>query len=89
MTKRQYKNYWDATSTVTMTPEQYNEWVIGMQKVDCNCNDCAYLIRDTGKTTKGAIKTGTCSKTGERRTFLQGHCQLDTQECFVHRRDVR
>jgi ribosomal protein L22 len=122
-----------------MTPEQ-KESIYLRQKIDCNCNDCAYLQRDIDlknkwvekhriwsiqsyvrskerlvakakkKIEKGkvdearailrevrkvryqfskkplSLQYGNCLKTGEAINFIPNTCQLDTQECFVHRK---
>lgn len=124
-----------------------------LQKIDCNCNDCGFLIRNLDKKNnliiedkilqeemfwltknrkieriqgyidnlkkyinliKGAdrkierktialdqvkqsshsyqgdripILYGTCTKYGKEISFQPNICQLDTQQCFVHRKD--
>lgn len=139
------------------------ESTIGLQKVDCNCNDCVFLVRDlqkfnesleihkqwqldyfngqkqrlfeaatehrdkakrlsnilikegkhnevkelfkeAKKKAKGlekeanglrfqfvkkhiAIQYGRCTKFNKDVKFIPNTCQLDTQNCFVHRRD--
>lgn len=66
--------------------------IIALQKIDCNCNDCKFMVRDLsrppekGKAAK--INYGTCSKFDKPVTFIPAVCQLETQICFVHRKDV-
>lgn len=114
--------------------------IIGLQKIDCNCNDCLYLIRDfvqyersveqhhtwqldyfnaiksnklkradewlkfgePEKATalineannmrfqfdksKALIQYGQCEKLNKDVSFIPNTCQLETQECFKHRR---
>lgn len=77
------------------------ESIIALQKVDCNCNDCVFMERDIVK--KGVwdseewhldqknashrIHYGRCVKKDKEVSFIPNTCQLDTQECFKHRRD--
>lgn len=92
-----------------------------LQKIDCNCNDCKFMVRDLEKKNywnernrewqltefnrrkeRGHIRHdaqfqfdkkrltlqyGKCSKFDKDIIFLPGHCQPETQECFVHRKD--
>lgn len=116
------------------------ESIIGLQKIDCNCNDCWYMVRDIarfeyhkqlskeyafiafeaakkrkieaakyweerGEYVKATalvkesdkikienynpqqlIQYGTCHKFNKPVSFIPNVCQLDTQECFEHRR---
>ena len=110
------------------------------QKLDCNCNDCAFMVRDfdalslakkiaeagekylydrwvhrrmqeawdlnyVGKHEKcsnlikdirkrkftythtSTILYGNCSKLNKKVTFIPNDFQLETQECFIHRKD--
>ena len=70
-----------------MTKESLYE----LQKIDANCNDCRYMLRDlTRPPRKGApcpTNYGHCNKFDKEVMFTPGLCSLDTQECFVHRRD--
>ena len=36
----------------------------------------------------GLINYGYCNKLNKDVTFIPDNCQLDTQECFKHRRDI-
>ncbi len=116
------------------------ESIYELQKIDCNCNDCAFLVRDIDKFKANAvidnenqlflfenrkakmierakiqmnfnkekgekqlqaahdlkyqyqgqqcpILYGICSKLHKAITFIANICQLDTQTCFVHRKD--
>lgn len=72
-----------------------------LQKVDCNCNDCFFMKRDLAKFRsydhlyEGAksasyrINYGFCEKFKKDVSFIPNHCQIDTQECFFHRRDAK
>jgi len=74
------------------------ESIIELQKIDCNCNDCKFMVRDFEKRKKydhlyeGAknasyrINYGNCTKLNKEVSFIPNHCQLHTQECFEHRR---
>lgn len=69
-----------------------------LQKIDCNCSDCKFMIRDNEKKRlydkqagdqdkKFRISYGYCRKFNKEVTFIPGICQIDTQQCFEHRRD--
>jgi len=94
---------------------------IELQKIDCNCNDCKFMVRDFDKKkywesknellqikefernkAKGHIRNnakfqfdkktnklqyGKCSKFNKDVVFIPNHCQIETQQCFVHRKD--
>jgi hypothetical protein len=117
--------------------------IFELQKIDCNCNDCRFMIRDVEKykasldahhtwqwdyfcTLKEklikkarwyrrifydivrwdalfteaesmkfqfdrstcAINFGTCEKFHKDISFIPNTCQLDTQDCFEHRRNI-
>lgn len=74
---------------------------IELQKIDCNCNDCVFMIRDLEKfkrydklyapNLKASYRMnyGTCSLLKKEVSFIPGTCQIDTQECFKHRREVK
>lgn len=75
------------------------ESIIELQKIDCNCNDCAFMVRDTAKfksfdwlhagNEKGSerLNYGNCTKLKKPVSFIPGTCQPQTQYCFVHRKD--
>jgi hypothetical protein len=75
------------------------ESIYELQKIDCNCNDCKFMIRDIEKrkqydhlhegqkNASHRINYGKCSKFNKEVSFIPNHCQLDTQECFKHRKD--
>lgn len=67
------------------------ESIIELQKIDCNCNDCKFMERDLSRPpTKGnaaKINYGHCSKFDKPITFIPAVCQIETQNCFVHRRE--
>lgn len=74
------------------------ESIIELQKVDCNCNDCKFMVRDFEKRKKydnlyvGAenasyrINYGNCTKFNKEVSFIPNTCQPQTQKCFQHRR---
>ncbi len=92
---------------------------IELQKIDCNCNDCKFMIRDFEKYKKSrdwhyklqldyftlikektedtkmrfefdssvaSINYGHCEKFNKPVSFIPNTCQLETQQCFEHRR---
>lgn len=63
-----------------------------LQKIDCNCNDCIFLYRNTTKKVeKGSsfpIFYGYCSELKKEVSFQANLCQPQTQHCFLHRLDV-
>lgn len=67
------------------------------QLIDCNCNDCKFMIRDTQKLKqhldgyKGLgisdnLQFGTCTKFNKPVNFIPNVCQIETQNCFTHRK---
>ena len=72
---------------------------IELQKIDCNCNDCKFMVRDIQKRKtydslyKGKenashrINYGRCIKLNKEVSFIPNVCQLETQLCFQHRRE--
>ena len=72
--------------------------IIELQKIDCNCNDCKFLQRDFEKRARfdslhegqknasHRLNYGTCKKLEKEVSFIPNACQLDTQDCFEHRR---
>lgn len=72
-----------------------------LQKVDCNCNDCAFMIRDFKKlqsfdylyqgrlNCSYRINYGNCTKFNKPVSFIANRCQPQTQHCFVHRKDLK
>ena len=113
---------------------------VELQNIDCNCNDCIFMVRDFDKfnqskvdrdrwqrltfdntknkllldaeehkrkgrfdkaintfksaysmkyefTNDSKISFGNCSKFNKDVAFTPNTCQLDTQDCFTHRRD--
>ena len=73
-----------------------------LQKIDCNCNDCGFMVRDfetkkfwdskeINKDQKNAshrINYGNCSKLNKPVSFIPNTCQVETQNCFVHRKEI-
>lgn len=125
-----------------MTQEQLSDAIL-FEKIDCNCNNCIHMIRDSELFKKwekwnrelqeaqfdkskqkaildakesiskadtlenkrscegilrkaekmsftfsreGLIHYGNCNKLNKAVSFIPGMCQIDTQECFSHRR---
>jgi len=80
-----------------------NESIIERQKIDCNCNDCKFMVRDFGKyksfdhlytnsigqvtNPSHRINYGNCTKLSKEVSFIPNVCQLETQQCFEHRRN--
>lgn len=78
------------------------ESILALQRIDCNCNDCAFMVRDlekyhsfdhvyfeAGRVTNPTWRTtyGNCTKFNKPVSFQPNTIQIDTQECFKHRRD--
>lgn len=63
-----------------------------LQRIDCNCNDCYFMKRDLSRPPdKGKqfpINYGHCLKFDKAVTFIPSICQLETQKCFIHRKDI-
>lgn len=78
---------------------QDKESIYLLQKIDCNCNDCIHMIRDIEKrkqydhlhegqlNASHRINYGDCNKFNNPVSFIPGTCQIETQHCFVHRKD--
>ena len=73
------------------------ESIYELQKIDCNCNNCGYFIRNIAKTkrlnTNEHIKSfiihyGFCEKLKKEIGEIANICLLHTQECFIHRNDL-
>ena len=76
------------------------ESIFELQKIDCNCNDCIFMIRDfekkkewdnteLHKNQKNAsfrIHYGSCSKLNKEVSFIPNTISLENQECFKHRK---
>jgi len=69
-----------------------------LQLVDCNCNDCVCMLRDSEKLKEhkksyegtglmDGLQFGYCMKFDKEVSFLPNTCQIETQECFTHRKD--
>lgn len=81
------------------------ESIVLLQKIDCNCNDCLFLQRDFAKyisfdslywNKKGQVTSpahrinyGNCIKLKKEISFIPNTLQIETQECFYHRKDVK
>jgi len=70
--------------------------IIELQKIDCNCNDCKYFIRDIEKTKQlntndkivaCKVHYGFCDKLKKDVSEIANICLIHTQHCFEHRRD--
>lgn len=65
--------------------------IIALQKIDCNCNDCKFMQRDLSKPPQkgnaAKIGYGHCVHFDKPVTFIPATCQLETQLCFVHRKN--
>ena len=73
------------------------ESIYELQKIDCNCNNCGYFVRDIPKTqlmntnpqiVANKIHYGECSKFGKEVKEIANICLLHTQNCFIHRKDL-
>jgi hypothetical protein len=76
------------------------ESIVELQKIDCNCNDCIYMSRDFAKLKsfdhlhKGQEKAshrvnyGFCTNKLKNVSFIANTCQLNTQVCFKHRKEI-
>lgn len=71
-----------------------------LQLIDCNCNDCKFMERDFSKLEEHKksyagtglmdnLNFGHCLKFNKAVTFSPNTCQLETQECFEHRRSAK
>tara|TARA_R110000751_G_scaffold79912_1_gene161111 strand:- start:88 stop:330 length:243 start_codon:yes stop_codon:yes gene_type:complete len=69
-----------------------------LQLIDCNCNDCIFMKRDLKKLEKhkesykgtglmDRLTYGDCEKFNKPVTFIPETCQIETQDCFKHRRE--
>ena len=70
---------------------------VELQLIDCNCNDCKFMIRDFDrlnihrKSYEGTglmddLQFGKCSKLNKAISFIPNTCQIHTQDCFEHRK---
>jgi hypothetical protein len=70
---------------------------IEQQLIDCNCNDCKFMVRDlemlnkhkktfVGTGIMDKLNFGMCTKFNKSVTFIPNTCQLETQQCFEHRK---
>ena len=70
---------------------------IELQKIDCNCNDCKYMVRDiekyksfdhlySGTNPSHRTMYGNCLKLNKPVSFIANVCQIHTQNCFEHRK---
>lgn len=79
--------------------EEEKESLYRLQRIDCNCNDCFFMARDFEEHKKHnalhnntnasyRIQYGHCQKLDKPVSFIPNTCQIETQKCFVHRKDV-
>lgn len=73
--------------------------IFELQKIDCNCNDCVFMVRDQEKMksynhlhvgqekASHRVNYGICTELNKPVTFIPNTCQLETQNCFKHRRE--
>lgn len=70
-----------------------------LQLIDCNCNDCIFMVRDSEKTKahndsfgglgfRDKLQYGYCNKKKKGISFIPVTCQIDTQDCFKHRKQI-
>ena len=70
---------------------------IELEILDSNCNNCKHMVRDIdkfnsynklneGREKAGRVCYGNCSKLNKPVSFIPNTCQLETQDCFEHRR---
>lgn len=68
------------------------EGLYELQRIDCNCNDCYFLQRDLSclpdKGKPSPINYGNCQKFNKPVSFIPATCQIETQKCFIHRKDI-
>ena len=76
------------------------ESILALQLIDCNCNDCAFMIRDfdklkahkksyEGTGLMDRVAFGNCSKFDNKPvSFIAETCQIETQHCFKHRKTI-
>jgi hypothetical protein len=68
-----------------------------LQLIDCNCNDCKFMVRDferleahkksyEGTGLMDRLQFGNCNKFNKPVSFLPNTCMIETQECFEHRK---
>lgn len=73
------------------------EAIYERQLIDCNCNDCIHLERDFERTKKhqksyegtglmDRLTYGNCKKLIKPISFIPNVCQIETQDCFKHRK---
>lgn len=72
-----------------------------LQKIDCNCNDCIFMVRDFAKresfnhlhegqlNASHRLNYGNCTNSDINKpvSFIPNWCQIETQKCFKHRKD--
>jgi len=75
------------------------ESIYQLQLIDCNCNDCIFMIRDKEKLSRHKesykntglidnLQFGYCTEFKKDISFIPNTCQLETQNCFIHRKEI-
>ena len=78
------------------------ESIIELQKIDCNCNDCIYMVRDfetkkawdntelhmNQKNASFRIHYGNCNLLNKPVSFIPNTISIDNQQCFKHRKSI-
>lgn len=71
------------------------ESIYELQKIDCNCNNCGYFVRDIEKTkllnnneqiVACKIHYGHCDRLNKDVGEIANIALLHTQNCFTHRK---
>jgi len=80
--RRKMQQAWDVNNKQNQTPEQQEK----------NHERCSDLIKEVKKrkfiySHDSGILYGKCEKLNKQITFIPNVCQLETQECFLHRKD--
>lgn len=82
-----------------MKTKMDKESLVLLQKLDCNCNDCKFMDRDIEKrkqfdqlyegrlNASYRINYGDCIKLNKPVSFIPNSIQMDTQDCFEHRKN--
>lgn len=77
------------------------ESIFELQKIDCNCNDCIFMVRDfetkqkwddtelheNQKNASFRIHYGKCTELNKEVSFIPNTISLDNQNCFKHRKN--
>lgn len=75
------------------------ESIYELQKIDTNCNDCKFMVRDIAKrrcfdkwyegreNCSYRINYGNCTKLNKEVSFIPNRCTPENDKCFTHRKD--